>query len=351
VEQSSISRSWQRLVAKSCGGSCPALTLGDVPLAIADAPPAVLRPFRGPQDTIQTMVDMCVGPRGERSILVHSLKNHIVRRLQPKDYLGEILAVRNFAAERIRYSNDALTVEQVQDPERISDQIIKYGRAVGDCFPANTRVLVNDEGTKRLVELNYVQSGDQIWGLNEWTTVLGIVRKEALLVDAIDLESREVLCLTHDHHVYVIDQGTEQRIRVSELSEGMQLSRPDVPPIATRQPRTRNGNRVCSIRRREFLLPCVDIETSDHRVYLPDHDVTVSQCDDIALWIATVCRQLGREAQYITVGFGAPGRYSHVFTRVKEPKSQQWIVCDPVAGSDEATMLRRVKTWRAWEIR
>jgi transglutaminase-like putative cysteine protease len=151
------------------------------------------------------MIGMCIGPRGERSILVHSLKNHIVRELQPKDYLSEILAVRNFAAERIRYSNDALTVEQVQDPERISDQIIKFGRAVGDC-------------------------------------------------------------------------------------------------------------------------------------------------DDLALWIATICRQLGREAQFVTVGFGARGRYSHVFTRVKEPKSGQWIVCDPVAGSNEAAMLRRVSTYQIWNI-
>ena len=149
---------------------------------------------------------MCIGPRGERSMLVHSLKNHIVRGLQPKDYLSEILAVRNFAAERIRYSNDALTVEQVQDPERSSQQIVQHGRAVGDC-------------------------------------------------------------------------------------------------------------------------------------------------DDLALWIATICRQLGREAQFVTVGFGPPGRYSHVFSRAKEPKSGQWIVLDPVAGSDEGTMLRRVTTYRIWDIR
>jgi hypothetical protein len=151
------------------------------------------------------MIAMCIGPRGERSTLVRSLKDHIVRDLLPKDYLSEILAVRNFAAEHIRYSNDALTVEQVQDPERISQQIIDHGRAVGDC-------------------------------------------------------------------------------------------------------------------------------------------------DEFGLWIATICRQLGREAQYVTVGFGAPNKFSHVFCRVKEPKSGQWIVCDPVAGSDEAAMLRKVTTFRIWDI-
>ena len=100
---------------------------------IADAPPTELRPFRGPADTVQEMVRMCVGLRGEQSTLVRSLKDHVVRWIQPKDYLSEIIAVRNYAAEKIKYSNDALAVEQIQDPERIAEQIIKYGRAVGDC--------------------------------------------------------------------------------------------------------------------------------------------------------------------------------------------------------------------------
>ena len=172
---------------------------------IADAPPQVLAHFNGPSDTIRLMIRLCLGDRGERSILVRTMKDHIVRELQPKDYLGEILAVRNFAAERIRYSNDAVAVEQVQDPQRICEQILERGKAVGDC-------------------------------------------------------------------------------------------------------------------------------------------------DDIALWIAAMCRQLGRETEFVTVGFGDPGHYSHVFTRVLEPRSGEWIVCDPVAGTTEASMLSRVKTWKAWKI-
>jgi hypothetical protein len=174
-------------------------------LPIADSPPQVVRPYRGPHDTVQTMLQMIVGPRGEQSMLVRSLKDHIVRELQPKDYLSEILAVRHFATERIRYSNDALAVEQVQDPERISDQIVKYGRAVGDC-------------------------------------------------------------------------------------------------------------------------------------------------DDIATWMGAIFRQLGREVEVVVVGFGVPRNYSHVFVRVLEPKSGQWIVCDPVAGTDEASMLRRVTTYKIWKV-
>jgi len=176
-----------------------------MPAPIADAPPTIVQPFHGPTDTVVTMIRMVRGPRGANGPLVRSLKEHIIRDLQPKDYFSELLAVRNYAAEKIRYANDALTQEQVQDPERIAEQIVSHGRAVGDC-------------------------------------------------------------------------------------------------------------------------------------------------DDIALFIAALDLALGRQAEFVTVGFAAPGHFSHVFTRGYEPKSKQWIVQDPVAGTDEAGMLRRVTTYKTWRI-
>lgn len=70
-------------------------------------------------------------------------------------------------------------------------------------------------------------------------------------------------------------------------------------------------------------------------------------CDDIATLIATMALQVGREAQFVIVGFGEKGSYSHVFARVKDPKGP-WIVCDPVAGSEVGKMLRRVTTYQIW---
>jgi hypothetical protein len=151
------------------------------------------------------MVELALGDRGERSSMIRSLKDHITRKVQPKDYLGEILAVRYYVAEKVRYSNDALGVEQVQDPQRMAEEIVNHGNAVGDC-------------------------------------------------------------------------------------------------------------------------------------------------DDIACLIGALCRQLGREVEFVVVGFGAPGQYSHVFARVREPKTKDWIVCDPVAGTDEAGMLQKVKTWKSVRV-
>jgi len=174
-------------------------------LADAQPPAHTIRPFRGPEDTIREMARMIRGPRGEQSILVYQVTENVVRGLQPKDYLSEILAIRYWVAEKVRYKNDPLAMETVSDPERLVTEILKNGKATADC-------------------------------------------------------------------------------------------------------------------------------------------------DDVASLIATMSRQVGREAQLITVGFGRPGKYSHVFARVKEPKSGRWIVCDPVAGLNEESMLNRVTTWRAWRI-
>lgn len=168
-------------------------------------PSYTLRPFAGPQTTIETMLRQIRGDRGERSLVVRQMTEHVVRGLQPKDYLSEILAVRNFVAEHVRYANDPLTTEWVKDPQRLVEEIAAHGKTVADC-------------------------------------------------------------------------------------------------------------------------------------------------DEIAELIATMLRQLGRQSDLVTVGFGAPNSYSHVFARGQEPKSGKHIVCDPVAGSDEASMLRRVKTFKIWRI-
>jgi hypothetical protein len=41
--------------------------------------------------------------------------------------------------------------------------------------------------------------------------------------------------------------------------------------------------RVRSVEREVAEMPCWDIQTDDHRVYLAEHDVTVSQCDDLTV--------------------------------------------------------------------
>jgi hypothetical protein len=71
-------------------------------------------------------------------------------------------------------------------------------------------------------------------------------------------------------------------------------------------------------------------------------------CDDIACLTATMALQVGRVSQFVVAGFGEPMNFSHVFCRVKEPKSGKWLVCDPVAGADVSGMLSRITTYQIW---
>lgn len=65
-------------------------------------------------------------------------------------------------------------------------------------------------------------------------------------------------------------------------------------------------------------------------------------CDDTATLLAAMALTLGRRVQFVVAGFGAPGVFTHVFTRIQEPRSREWIIVDPVAGTRDAEMANRV---------
>lgn len=56
--------------------------------------------------------------------------------------------------------------------------------------------------------------------------------------------------------------------------------------LGIRDPKVKSDKllRVKRLERDVDEAPCYDIQTSDHYVYLPEHDVTVSNCEDLACW-------------------------------------------------------------------
>jgi len=105
-------------------------------------PNATVRPFKGPEDTLDLMAKHALGPRGEQSMLVRAFTDEVVRNVWPKDYLGEILAIRNVFVQPspwkkgvalFRYTNDPRHVEMVKDPERIVTEIQEHGTCLLDC--------------------------------------------------------------------------------------------------------------------------------------------------------------------------------------------------------------------------
>lgn len=172
------------------------------PAPFGAAPAVALGKFRGTDDTIRLMLDYARGPEGEQNIKVRQWAEAIIRFLRPKDYLGEILAIRHWCTgAHLRYANDARHVEQVKSPFRTLTEVEQYGVANLDC-------------------------------------------------------------------------------------------------------------------------------------------------DDYATLIATLGMTLGREARYTMVGYSAKGEFSHVFACLKEPRSGEWIICDPVAGTREYVMASTAKDFR-----
>lgn len=78
-------------------------------------------------------------------------------------------------------------------------------------------------------------------------------------------------------------------------------------------------------------------------------------CDDMAVFIAACMMSMGGHCRFVTAAFNdqfVEGRrqYSHVWTDVFEPRSQQWIITDPVAADRTRKMAMDVRHIKYWEI-
>lgn len=78
-------------------------------------------------------------------------------------------------------------------------------------------------------------------------------------------------------------------------------------------------------------------------------------CDDLTCLLAALFLVLGREVRIITVAFrdavfNGQRQYQHVYLQVREPRTNTWIVVDPVAADTTAAMLNRIKYVKIWAI-
>jgi transglutaminase-like putative cysteine protease len=78
-------------------------------------------------------------------------------------------------------------------------------------------------------------------------------------------------------------------------------------------------------------------------------------CDDMAALICALCLAVGCPARVVTVAFrdmfyAGQRQYEHVFAQALDPKTQTWIVLDPVAGKRAKEMLRNTKAAKIWNV-
>jgi len=105
-------------------------------------PAASVRPFKGPKDTLELMAKHALGENGEKNMLCRWFTEFVVADVHPKDYLGELLCIRNVFVQPspwrqgtplFRYSNDPRHVELVKTPRRMVEEIRERGSTVVDC--------------------------------------------------------------------------------------------------------------------------------------------------------------------------------------------------------------------------
>lgn len=88
------------------------------------------------------MAQTALGEHGERSIVVRRFTEWVLGEVCPKDYNGEIIAIRNCLVQpsptkpwvpMFRYINDPRHVEMVKTPERMVREILDNGSTQVDC--------------------------------------------------------------------------------------------------------------------------------------------------------------------------------------------------------------------------
>ena len=91
--------------------------------------------------------------------------------------------------------------------------------------------------------------------------------------------------------------------------------------------------RVKWIERGVLSVPVWDITTDDHRVYLPEADVTVSQCDDHAGLNVVLAMENGFFTKFrITSNTGASWDHIYALAGVPKHRPTRWVVLDTTLG-------------------
>lgn len=287
---------------------------------------------------------------------MRKLALQMTRKCKERDVNCETKAIYSWIKRNIRYTGDigphALwaggPVEGV-DLFQSANRTVEFGG--GDCLPKGTRLLVEGD---RLVPIEDVLPGTKIWGRDQWTEVKKVWSKGELPIDMIHLSNDANFGATADHKVYVarctrhpetwecscpMEDRSVVRIRVSELQENAVMIAPETLPsdLSREQSRWRILARSEDGRLRGLLrvrsiwrnlggkpIPVYDISTADHYVYLPDADVTVSNCDDHAILACTAALLNGMHCKYRVTSprSGKKDDFTHIYAMIGQPKGR-----------------------------
>jgi len=101
--------------------------------------------------------------------------------------------------------------------------------------------------------------------------------------------------------------------------------------------------RVKEVERAIDEVACYDIQTEDHFVYLPEHDITVSNCDDLVIAYGSAASSIGIPTKVVGQSFDASGVPTHVIAAVQDIKSGTWYRVDPSSKYDVGSYFPATK--------
>jgi hypothetical protein len=263
----------------------------------------------------------------------------LIKAGKPSDITDQAQALLDALREQCMYVPDPVGTEMIKAPKHTLCLDNALCMPAGDCFPKGTLLLRND---LEFIPIESIKVGDRIWGRNTWTRVEAVAFKGTLFVDALRLTNESTIELTEGHKIYVEllttrnvkpwDELPVDRIRVSEAKEGDVLLQPHLLPLGCVIPcadkrETSHSLRIKEIARKVRETPCYDIQTEDHYVYLPEHDVTVSNCDDLSVALGAACMSVGIPVKVVGQAFNGGSVPSHVLIAIETKWG--WKKVDP----------------------
>jgi hypothetical protein len=124
------------------------------------------------------------------------------------------------------------------------------------------------------------------------------------------------------------------RIRVADAGPGLYLPQPNL-----------RSTRIVSIHRSIGEADCFDVTTEDGYVYLPEHDVTVSNCDDASITLAAAFLCIGIPASIIGSSHKDPLDVpTHVFTAFQDELGG-WVKVDGTTQRPVGSVAPHAREW------
>jgi len=109
--------------------------------------------------------------------------------------------------------------------------------------------------------------------------------------------------------------------------------------------------RVRAVEENIHTVPCWDITTDDHYVYLPEADVTVNQCDDATILICSALGSVGFDTKARVIQTTNAKEWNHIYALVGLPQKSpsKWVALDlsvssqPPGWQPPANKIARIK--------